>query len=61
MATSRRKVLRSIGAGTALLAGGTGVVAGSPFRDEDEKNAEVRVLHASPDAPDVDVVQTDGV
>lgn len=49
---SRRTVLRALGfAGTAALAGGsaTGAVMA------DEKHAYVRVAHASPDAPAVDV------
>lgn len=48
MPTTRRNVLRSIGAGTAVI-GTAGVATAS----DDE--ATVRVLHASPDAPAVDV------
>jgi len=66
MRKNRRDVLRSIGAGTALLVG-SGVAAaddhdedgpsgkGFPFEDDDDEGAEVRVIHASPDAPAVDV------
>lgn len=47
--TTRRTVLQSIGAGTALLAGGAAV--GSAQSD----SAWIRVAHLSPDAPTVDV------
>jgi hypothetical protein len=47
--TTRRTVLRSIGAGTALLAGGAAV---GSARSE---SAWIRVAHLSPDAPEVDV------
>lgn len=50
-AHTRRTVLKGIGAGTALLVGGVGSAAG-----EDE--AGIRVAHASPDAPEVDVILT---
>jgi hypothetical protein len=53
--TNRRSVLRGIGATTALLAGGAGVTAADDEgRGGDE--AAIRVAHASPDAPDVDVL-----
>jgi len=50
-AHTRRTVLRGIGAGTALLVGGVGSAAA-------EGEAGVRVAHASPDAPEVDVILT---
>jgi hypothetical protein len=49
MTANRRTVLKGIGAGTALLAAPVG--AGSAESDE----AGLRVAHASPDAPAVDV------
>ncbi|MBX0323642.1 DUF4397 domain-containing protein [Halomicroarcula sp. F13] len=54
MRPTRRNVLRSIAAGTAAVAVGTGVAVA----DDDETadgDAKVRVAHASPDAPNVDV------
>jgi hypothetical protein len=54
MSHTRRNVLRSIGAGTAAL-GATGVATAKPFEDGSDGTASVRVLHASPDAPAVDV------
>lgn len=53
MPTTRRSVLRRIGAGTAVV-GTAGVTSARPFDDGDD-TASVRVLHASPDAPAVDV------
>jgi hypothetical protein len=49
MLSSRRAVLKRIGAGTAVLVGGAGV--SSAAGDE----AGIRVAHGSPDAPAVDV------
>ena len=53
MQPNRRDVLRSIGAGTAIAVGGVGI-AGA-----DDGEAKVRVAHASPDAPNVDVFVDD--
>lgn len=53
MNPTRRGVLRSIGAGTAVLVVGSGVAAAHD--DETVGGAKVRVVHASPDAPNVDV------
>lgn len=50
MEKSRRSVLRSIGAGTAVVVGATGSAVA-----DDHDDAELRVVHASPDAPAVDV------
>lgn len=49
MSPDRRTVLRGIGTGTAALVGGVGV-AGA------DGDAKVRVAHAVPDAPPVDVL-----
>jgi len=57
MIPTRRAVLRSIGAGTAVLAVGSGTAAGQD--DEEDDVARVRVAHASPDAPNVDVFVDD--
>jgi len=46
---TRRTVLRGLGAGTALLVGGVGAVTA-------EGKAGLRVAHASPNAPAVDVL-----
>lgn len=53
MPTTRRSLLRGIGAGTVLV-GTSGVVGATPFEDDGD-TARVRVLHGSPDAPAVDV------
>lgn len=55
--TTRRAVLKGVGAGTALLVGGSGVAAagGRGHGRGDGTTAEVRVVHAIPDAPPVDV------
>ncbi|MFW6382964.1 MAG: DUF4397 domain-containing protein [Haloferacaceae archaeon] len=50
MTTTRRTVLKGIGAGTALLV----APVGASSAEEDE--AGLRVAHASPDAPAVDVL-----
>lgn len=55
MKPTRRRVLRSIGAGTAVLVVGSGVAAGHDEAEEANGDAKVRVAHASPDAPNVDV------
>ncbi len=52
MNPTRRGVLRSLGAGTAVLVVGSGVAAAE---DDADGDAKVRVAHASPDAPNVDV------
>lgn len=52
---NRRDVLRSIGAGTALVVGSGVAVGDRHDDDDDDAQAEVRVIHASPDAPAVDV------
>lgn len=53
----RRAVLRSVGAGTALLVGGVGAISADDDTDDqgDGTTAEVRVGHLSPDTPPVDV------
>ena len=58
MEPTRRHVLRSIGAGTAVLAVGSGVAAAQDD-EESDGDAKVRVAHASPDAPNVDVFVDD--
>lgn len=50
---NRRNVLKTLGAGTAALVAGVGTSAASG--DESSDSAKVRVAHASPDAPAVDV------
>lgn len=57
MTPTRRRVLRSIGAGTAIVAVGSGVALGDDDTDDqgDGTTAEVRVGHLSPDTPAVDV------
>ncbi|MBX0303538.1 DUF4397 domain-containing protein [Haloarcula salinisoli] len=55
MKPTRRGVLRSIGAGTAVLVVGSGTAAAQG----DDGDAKVRVAHASPDAPNVDVFVDD--
>ena len=58
--TTRRRLLTSIATGTVAVAGGTGVASARWWRGEDP--ASVRVIHASPDAPAVDVfVEGDAV
>ena len=52
MTRDRRSVLKGIGAGTAAVVGITGTATASNHGTGD---AEVRVIHASPDAPAVDV------
>jgi len=54
MPRSRRSVLRSIGLGTAAVVASTGAVAADDD-DGGDGDAKVRVAHASPDAPNVDV------
>ncbi|WP_435359114.1 DUF4397 domain-containing protein [Haloarchaeobius sp. DFWS5] len=51
----RRTVLKGIGAGTAIVAGATGSALGATAGAAEE-NAGLRVAHASPDAPAVDVL-----
>ncbi|MFC6757745.1 DUF4397 domain-containing protein [Halomicroarcula sp. GCM10025894] len=57
MEPTRRGVLRGIGAGTAVLVVGSGTAAAQD--DEGDGDAKVRVAHASPDAPNVDVFVDD--
>ena len=52
MTRDRRSVLKGIGAGTAAVVGITGTATAS---NHEAGDAEVRVIHASPDAPAVDV------
>lgn len=54
MTETRRSVLRRIGAGTVIV-GASGMASAQPFADDGSDAARVRVLHASPDAPAVDV------
>ncbi|MFB6169497.1 MAG: DUF4397 domain-containing protein [Haloferacaceae archaeon] len=51
---SRRSVLASIGT-TAVAAVGVGAVSAQSGTDDGEPRAAVRLAHASPDAPAVDV------
>lgn len=52
----RRTVLKGLGAGAALLIGGTGTVLANDHRpDSAGDEAGLRVAHASPDAPAVDI------
>lgn len=51
MPAKRRQVIRGIGAVTAA----TVLPVGTALADDDEETARLRVAHASPDAPDVDV------
>ena len=53
MDPTRRGVLRSIGAGTTVLVVGSGVATAQEHASDGD--AKVRVAHASPDAPNVDV------
>lgn len=55
--TNRRAVLEGVGAGAVLLAGGTALVSANPGGQGrgDGTVADVRVVHAIPDAPPVDV------
>lgn len=55
--TNRRTVLEGVGAGAVLLAGGTALVSANPGGRGrgDGPIADVRVVHAIPDAPPVDV------
>ncbi|WP_135301920.1 DUF4397 domain-containing protein [Haloarcula amylovorans] len=55
MTPDRRDVLRGIAAAGTASAIGTGVASAHDDDDYDEEDALVRVVHASPDAPDVDV------
>lgn len=57
---SRRTALKAIGAGTLVTIGGTGVVAGRGPGGRGGDEAKLRVAHASPDAPAVDVYVNDG-
>jgi hypothetical protein len=52
---SRRNTLKAIGIGTLATIGGTGVVAGRGPGGRGGDEAKLRVAHASPDAPAVDV------
>jgi len=53
--TKRRDVLKGIGSGAAVITmGGVGVASADD--DEGDGEAGLRVAHASPDAPDVDVL-----
>jgi len=63
--TSRRDVLRGIGSGAALVTLGASTAAAEDDEDEDEddddesegdEGAGLRVAHASPNAPEVDVL-----
>lgn len=60
--TSRRDVLRGIGSGAALVTLGASTAAAEDDEDEDEdedegdEEAGLRVAHASPNAPEVDVL-----
>ncbi len=62
--THRRRVLGSIGAGAALLAGSTAMVSARGKPQEkgpgDGTIADIRVVHAIPDAPPVDVAVDGG-
>lgn len=51
---TRREILRGIATGTAVVGASTGV-ASARFVDDEDEPGEVRVVHASPDAPAVDV------
>jgi len=51
--TERRDVLKSIGTGLSVVTIGAGITTA---RDEGDGEAGLRVAHASPDAPDVDVL-----
>lgn len=55
--TNRRTVLEGVGAGAVLLAGGTALVSANPGGQSrgDGTVADVRVVHAIPDAPEVNV------
>jgi hypothetical protein len=57
MPKTRRETLRWMGTGTVAVAGLSGTANARFGDDEDEEDepAEVRVIHASPDAPAVDV------
>jgi hypothetical protein len=57
---NRRKVLESIGIGTLATLGATGVVAGRGRPNVGGGEAKLRVAHASPDAPPVDVYVNGG-
>ncbi|HKL29468.1 MAG TPA: DUF4397 domain-containing protein [Natrialbaceae archaeon] len=56
---SRRNALKAIGVGTLATIGGTGVVAGRGPGGRGGDEAKLRVAHASPDAPAVDVFVND--
>lgn len=58
MYSSRRTFLRAVG-GTVGLAAGAGVVSARRHDDSPRRDARVRVLHASPDAPRVDIFVDD--
>ncbi|MFT4891604.1 MAG: hypothetical protein ACI9YT_002538 [Halobacteriales archaeon] len=53
---SRRKTLKTIGVGTLASIGATGLVAGRGPGDRGGDDAKLRVAHAVPDAPAVDVL-----
>jgi hypothetical protein len=54
--TNRRTFLKTVGvAGTVTMVGGAGVVGADEHESDDGDGAAVRVVHASPDAPNVDV------
>ncbi|SEO97518.1 Tat (twin-arginine translocation) pathway signal sequence [Halogranum amylolyticum] len=54
--TNRRTFLKTVGvAGAATMVGGAGVVGADEHGSDDGAGAAVRVVHASPDAPNVDV------
>ena len=54
--TNRRTFLKTVGvAGTVTMVGGAGVVGADEHGSDDDAGAAVRVVHASPDAPNVDV------
>ena len=62
MNPTRRRVLRSIGAGTVVVTVGSGAATAHDDQngaDDGDDDANVRVAHASPDAPDVDVFVDD--
>lgn len=52
--TKRRTVLKGVGAGVAVVVGSAGTTAADEHGDDGD--AALRVAHASPDAPSVDVL-----
>ncbi|MXR40228.1 DUF4397 domain-containing protein [Halobaculum sp. WSA2] len=54
--TTRRTVLGGIATGTALLVGGAGAVTADEGTERGGDEAGLRIAHASPDAPAVDVL-----